>query len=273
MYTYLKNIEGWKLKDLKNKPFADIQELFEKAMERVNTFVDFRAELVEKSLKTAEAKIVQESSIKRTDDELEQEVAKKQKMDDDQEAAKMQELMKIVPDEEEVAIDAIPLATKPPTIVDYKILKEGKISYFQIIRADGSSKKYSAFIQMLKSFDREDFETLWKLVKAKHGSTRPEEGYERSLWGDLKTMFEPHVEDEVWKMQYVYKVVSWKLFDACGVHYLTLQSGMIYMLVEKRYPLTTTIITDMLNKKLQADHWNEMCYQLLKLITKQLKNQ
>ncbi|GJZ17477.1 hypothetical protein Tco_0553600 [Tanacetum coccineum] len=28
----------------------------------------------------------------------------------------------------------------------------------------------------------------------------------------------------------------------------------------------------MLNKKLQADHWNEMCYQLLKLITKQLKN-
>ncbi|GJR76821.1 putative reverse transcriptase domain-containing protein [Tanacetum coccineum] len=28
----------------------------------------------------------------------------------------------------------------------------------------------------------------------------------------------------------------------------------------------------MLNKKLQVDHWNEMCYQLLKLITKQLKN-
>ncbi|GJT08636.1 hypothetical protein Tco_0843098 [Tanacetum coccineum] len=28
----------------------------------------------------------------------------------------------------------------------------------------------------------------------------------------------------------------------------------------------------MLNKKLQADHWNEMCYQLLKLMTKQLKS-
>ncbi|GJX70552.1 reverse transcriptase domain-containing protein, partial [Tanacetum coccineum] len=35
-------------------------------------------------------------------------------------------------------------------------------------------------------FDNEDLETLWKLVKAKHGSTRPEEGYERVLWGDLK---------------------------------------------------------------------------------------
>ncbi|GKG61100.1 hypothetical protein Tco_0616916, partial [Tanacetum coccineum] len=55
----------------------------------------------------------------------------------------------------------------------------------------------SAFIQMLKSFDREDLETLWKLVKAKHVYTRPEEGYERVLWGDLKTMFKPHVEDAV----------------------------------------------------------------------------
>ncbi|GKC98429.1 hypothetical protein Tco_1168704 [Tanacetum coccineum] len=66
---------------------------------------------------------------KRAGDELEQENAKKQKVDDDQEAAKMKELMKIIPDEEEVAIDAIPLATKPSSIVDFKIVKEGKISY------------------------------------------------------------------------------------------------------------------------------------------------
>ncbi|GKC11906.1 hypothetical protein Tco_1008688 [Tanacetum coccineum] len=32
--------------------------------------------------------------------------------------------MRIIPDEEEVAIDAIPLATKPPTIIDWKIHKE-----------------------------------------------------------------------------------------------------------------------------------------------------
>ncbi|GKB85435.1 hypothetical protein Tco_0957707 [Tanacetum coccineum] len=34
------------------------------------------------------------------------------------EEARIKELMNIVPDEEEVAIDAIPLATKPPCIVD-----------------------------------------------------------------------------------------------------------------------------------------------------------
>ncbi|GKA96583.1 hypothetical protein Tco_0818678 [Tanacetum coccineum] len=120
-------------------------------------------------------------------------------MDDDQEATKMKELMKIVPNEEDVAVDVIPLATKPPSIVDWKIVKEGKISYYQIIRADGSSNRYSTFIKMLKSFDREDLETLWKLVKAKHGYTRPEEGYEGVLWGDLKTMFKHHIEDAVWR--------------------------------------------------------------------------
>ncbi|GKA40779.1 hypothetical protein Tco_0733372 [Tanacetum coccineum] len=70
------------------------------------------------------------------------------------------------------------------------------MGYFQIIRADGSSKRYSSMIQMLQNIDREDLETLWKLVKAKHGLTRSEKGYERVLWGDLKVMFEPDVETE-----------------------------------------------------------------------------
>ncbi|GKB11445.1 hypothetical protein Tco_0845368 [Tanacetum coccineum] len=78
---------------------------------------------------------------------------------------------------------------------------------------------------------------------------------------------------KVGSMQQRYKVLSWKLFDSCGVHCLSLQSGMIYMLVEKRYPLTPPTITDMLNKKLQVDYFSEMAYQLLKLLTKQLKNQ
>ncbi|GJT44728.1 hypothetical protein Tco_0953443 [Tanacetum coccineum] len=65
-----------------------------------------------------------------TGDELEQEKAKKQKVDKEKETAELQSLMKIVPNEEEVAIDVIPLATKLPSIIDYKIIKEGKISYF-----------------------------------------------------------------------------------------------------------------------------------------------
>ncbi|GJR52708.1 hypothetical protein Tco_1403229 [Tanacetum coccineum] len=83
--------------------------------------------------------------------------------------------MEVIPDEEEVAIDVVPLATKPPTIVDWKIHKEGKKSYYQIVRADGKSQMYRVFSLMLKSFSREDLEDLYNLVKAKYKSTRPEE--------------------------------------------------------------------------------------------------
>ncbi|GKA86952.1 hypothetical protein Tco_0808663 [Tanacetum coccineum] len=88
MCTYLKNMEGKTPKDLKNKSFDFIQKMFDRSFKRVNTFVDFRIDL-----ETTE-------------------------VDDDQETTKIKELMEIVPNEEEVAINAIPLATKPPTIVD-----------------------------------------------------------------------------------------------------------------------------------------------------------
>ncbi|GKA66515.1 hypothetical protein Tco_0766323 [Tanacetum coccineum] len=181
---------------------------------------------LEENLKKAESEVM-EGSSKRVGEELEQE------------------------NEEEVAIDAVPLATKPPTIVDWKIHKEGKKSYYQIIRADGKSQMYRVFSQMLKSFSREDLEDLYKLVKAKYGSTRPVEDLDLILYGDLKTMFEPHVEDQVWKNQDDYNVLDWKLYDSCGVHSLRMQHVYIHMLVEKRYPLTPSTITDMLNKKLQ----------------------
>ncbi|GJT89856.1 hypothetical protein Tco_1078701 [Tanacetum coccineum] len=57
MCNYLKKMEGWKPKDLKRKSFANIHELFDKAMKRVNTFVNYITELVKGSLEKAEEKI------------------------------------------------------------------------------------------------------------------------------------------------------------------------------------------------------------------------
>ncbi|GJU60135.1 hypothetical protein Tco_1237901 [Tanacetum coccineum] len=102
MSTYLKNMAGYKHNQLKN-----IQKLFDKAMKRVNSFVDMDTKLVEGS---------------------------------------------------EVRVEG------------------------SEIRVEGSSKRAG--------------EELEQEIKAKHGSTRPEEGYERVLWGDLKTMFDPHFEDQ-----------------------------------------------------------------------------
>ncbi|GJR99176.1 hypothetical protein Tco_0315685 [Tanacetum coccineum] len=53
MCTYLKNMEGYKLQDLKSKGFDSIQEMFDKAFKRVNTFEDFRTESVEGKEKRA----------------------------------------------------------------------------------------------------------------------------------------------------------------------------------------------------------------------------
>ncbi|GKE11148.1 hypothetical protein Tco_1414699, partial [Tanacetum coccineum] len=145
---------------LKSKSYDEIHEMFDKEMKMVNTFIEMNTELVKGSKTKAEG------SSKRACDELEQEKAKKQKGDDDQEKEEMKKHMEIVQDDE-VAIDAIPLRTKPLVIVEWKIIKDRKMGYFKLIRADGSSKKYSSMIQMLQNIDREDLETLWKLVKAK----------------------------------------------------------------------------------------------------------
>nr|GEW94862.1 hypothetical protein [Tanacetum cinerariifolium] len=63
MCTYLKNVEGKKLKDMKNKSFDSTQKMFDRAFKRVNTFVDFRTELVEGSLKRAGARKIKEAKV------------------------------------------------------------------------------------------------------------------------------------------------------------------------------------------------------------------
>ncbi|GJU33553.1 putative reverse transcriptase domain-containing protein [Tanacetum coccineum] len=201
----------WKPKDLKNKSFANIQELFDKAMKSVNTFVDMDAELVKESSKKAQAELAQESN-----------------------------------DKDEVTIDATPLSTKSLSIVDYKIYQEGKKRFFQIIRAD---------------------------VKARFKKTEPVNYMDTFLVLNLKTMFEHHVEDSIWKNQQgLVKVLNWKLYDSCGVHCVTMQSMMFYLLVEKKYPLTKHTLHQMFNDvKLQVDYECEMAFELLRLVKKHLK--
>ncbi|GJS24821.1 hypothetical protein Tco_0453453 [Tanacetum coccineum] len=128
--------------------------------------------------------MAQESSSKRAGEKLEQEVAKKQKMEDDKEKEDLKQCFEIV-QYDKVAIDAIPLATKPASLVNFQIHRKGRNGYYEIMRADGSGKTYLLFSQLLKEFDREGLENLWKLVKAKHGNTRPDRVYkvEKALYG------------------------------------------------------------------------------------------
>ncbi|GKD17572.1 hypothetical protein Tco_1206730 [Tanacetum coccineum] len=189
MCTYLKNMEGHKHNTLKNKSFNAIQELFNKALKRVNIFEDFRIELVESSAKRAREELIQES-------------AKKQKVNDDKEELKV--CLEIVPDEE-VIVDVVPLAVKLAPI------------------------------------------------------------------GDLKTKFEPNVEDEIWRNQQGYTLLSWKLFDSYRVHSLMMDSVYIHMLVDRKYPPAPITLSRMWNGKLEVDYECEMAYELLRFIKSRLK--
>nr|GEY71258.1 hypothetical protein [Tanacetum cinerariifolium] len=59
----------------------------------------------------------------------------------------------VLEDDDDVAIEATPISSKSPTIVDYKIYGEGKKSYFKITKADGNSQNYLTFGTMFKNFN------------------------------------------------------------------------------------------------------------------------
>nr|GEY12960.1 hypothetical protein [Tanacetum cinerariifolium] len=106
---------------------------------------------------------------KRPGEELIQENTKKQKVDDEKETVELKQLMEIIPNEEEVTIDAITLVVKSPKIVDSKIYKEGNKSYYQIIRAVGClfikdndhSKAYN--VPMLRITTHRDVDGNWAI--------------------------------------------------------------------------------------------------------------
>ncbi|GKD40849.1 hypothetical protein Tco_1261056 [Tanacetum coccineum] len=164
MSIYLKHMGEYKHNQLKGRSYDEIQKLLDKEMKRVNSFVVMNSKAQEISGKKDEssskkAEIAQDSSAKRVGDKLESDKSKKQKTDENEEVevdneAKLKKHMVIVKDDD-IAIDAIPLATKP---------------------------------WILQGIDKEDLQTLWELVKTKHGDTRPEDEQERVLWGDLKVI-------------------------------------------------------------------------------------
>ncbi|GJT37603.1 putative ribonuclease H-like domain-containing protein [Tanacetum coccineum] len=186
-------------------------------MKRVNTVVAIGTKEQESKEKKVEGSKETTKGIrrkmfrrKRAGKEQQQESSKKQRMEKDKESDEAEEgsedddgeLMKhlVIKKDEDTAIDDIPLATKLPVIVDYKLHKEGMMVHYQLIRADRSSKRYSSMIRMLQGIDREDIEALWKIVKIKYSGVRPKNELERVLWGDLKVMFKPDTTSDVWRI-------------------------------------------------------------------------
>ncbi|GJT99066.1 hypothetical protein Tco_1094584 [Tanacetum coccineum] len=224
MSTFIKNQSMWKLAQLKKLTFEELKTEYEKLVKSIESFVHMGSK----------------ERVKRQGIQLEQETSRKQKIDvEDVPEEKGDEPMKkrgkrkkqiartgkhidktaqdetkeekeaFMKDkvtgaslESDIGIDAIPTATKPPSIVDWKIIPQSGLKYvYQIIRIDGSDKIYISFGAILKDFSRDDLTELYILVIKKYGANRPKEMYDIVLWGDLKTMFDPPISDDaIWSL-------------------------------------------------------------------------
>ncbi|GKD04200.1 hypothetical protein Tco_1179174 [Tanacetum coccineum] len=119
---------------------------------------------------------------------------------------------------------------------------------------------------------KEDLVKLWSLVKEKFTSTKPTEDKEREIWVELKRLFEPNTDDELWKLQKHIQDITWRLYDTCGVHHVSTKDEIdIYMLVEREYPLSRGVLTQMLVAKLLVEQDNELSIELHRKIFMQVE--
>nr|GFB87122.1 hypothetical protein [Tanacetum cinerariifolium] len=195
--------------------------------------------------------------LEKGEKEIKEEGSKRKSKSSKQRAAKKQRINEEVP------------------VVDYQIYHERDKTFYKIIRADGTHQLFLSFITLLKNFDREDLEMLWKLVQERFQSSEPKNFSDDFLLNTLKTMFEkPNVEASIWRDQRgrygLAKVKSWKLFESCRVHIITFTTTQMILLVERKYPLTRFTLEQMLhNVRLEVEEDSEMSLELLRLMRRQ----
>ncbi|GJV18662.1 ribonuclease H-like domain-containing protein [Tanacetum coccineum] len=224
MIKYLKNQGNYKISDFKGMSYNDIRPIFEKVWDFNQNIEPMDAEhgsekqkspekIMEEEVDTQEEmkEVVKEPGAKRKKSIPRKSTRKRQKMEEDDEKEELKGFLDIIP-REEVPIEVESIST--------------------------NSKNYKVLSEMLEDFDRLDVEELYRLVKERYSTSRPE-GYDLMLWGDLHTLFEPDEDDEIWKDQHEYNLISWRLCDFCGIHILLMENGLaIHMLTERNIPLT-----------------------------------
>ncbi|GJZ43455.1 hypothetical protein Tco_0590710 [Tanacetum coccineum] len=298
MSNFLKNQGTWKLTQLKKLNFEEVKAEFEKLVKQLDTYVPMNFEATKESLKRFGEELQTKTAKKlKFDDEGTQPTEEKIEEDkDDKPTKKTGKRRKQIArkgfhtdhdrDESEdsdeanekddstsgtkIPINPVPVATKSPSIANYKIIKQGRKGVYQIVRENGTDMVYISFGAMLTDISRDDLTELYRIVMKKHGMNEPEDEFEKVLWEYLKNMFEePLSTDSIWSLPGQQRIICWRYYDACRVHCLNLESADVYMLIERKYPLSAEVCKAMLDKKLQGGKPDEDCYKLLKMMEKQ----
>nr|GEX44546.1 hypothetical protein [Tanacetum cinerariifolium] len=234
MIFYLKNTEGCKMDFFKGKKYDEILPIFQAKFDANMKFLFKSREEIEKEDKEI---------IKSINETPAQKAAKRRKLSEEaQEADDLRKRLEIIQDkDDDVFVEATPLAQKVP-VMDYQIVVIDNKPKYKIIRADDTYQFYISFTTLLKNFDREDLEVLWKIVRDRFSTSKLTNFSDEYLLLTLKTMFEePDGQDAIWRNQKsvhgLALVKRWKLLTSCGVHVITLSTVQLFLLVERMYPL------------------------------------
>nr|GEY89817.1 reverse transcriptase domain-containing protein [Tanacetum cinerariifolium]GEY89819.1 reverse transcriptase domain-containing protein [Tanacetum cinerariifolium] len=111
---------------------------------------------------------------------------------------------------------------------------------------------------------------LWALVKESLSNRPPTSDKEIELWVELKRLYEPDDEDQLWThtQNLMHAPIEWKLYDTCGVHHVTAKDKEIFILMEKDYPLRKGLAIVMICYKLQVENYSQMANDLILKIYK-----
>nr|GEU72491.1 hypothetical protein [Tanacetum cinerariifolium] len=187
MMIYLRNMIGFKMDYFKGMSYDDIRHIFEKYFNSNMAFLQKPKEQMDEEDSRA---------LKRLNESQEDKAVKRQKLDE--EVEELRRHLQIVPnDEDDVYTKATPLALKVP-VVDYEIYSQHNKPYYKIKRADYLHQLYLSFLSMLRNFDREDLEALWRLVKERFATIKPKKFFDDFLLTTLSSMFEkPNIQAKI----------------------------------------------------------------------------
>ncbi|GJT32076.1 hypothetical protein Tco_0922495 [Tanacetum coccineum] len=244
MIKYLKSQgNNWKMGQLKNLKPDELKEEFDKCVEKIEKFIPMNSELEASKLKRTDESVKREEEFKIQQPILRYNIRK---------SLARKGLQKNKSE-----------SARSDTEEDVEAYMDERVDEPSSEEEDHTDVVYVNFTGLLNDLTRDDLKELYRLMMLKYGDSRPEEEYERVLWGDLKTMFDPpSTEDAVWSLTHQQKVLSWRYFHSCAVHCLTLEAAHIYMLTEVKYPLPSRVCQAMLEKRLIGDRKDELANKL-----------
>ncbi|MCO6516607.1 MAG: hypothetical protein J6586_08985, partial [Snodgrassella sp.] len=140
--------------------------------------------------------------------------------------------------------------------VAWKIIKTGSVT--SICRD---------FEDIVRSCDREDLDTLWRIVQDQSKKDELVDVKAKELWVHFRRLYEPDPSDRYWRFEAHDQRTLWKFYDSSFVHHVSTQDGVdVFMLAEKEYPLRAGVLDVMRTVKLRCWERTEVIDDLLQRI-------